>query len=185
MKKIFTLLFMSVFALTSCSSDGPQGPPGPPGPQGPPGPGGGDGQIGTVIDLVGSFDSANDYSLLLDFNEENIEVFESDAVLVYMKTGEDGTADGAPVEVFRMLPQTYYIDGEALQYNFDFTFFDLLIFLDGTVNLDALGSDYTDNRVFRIVIVPAEFAETMDTSNINSVLKSLDIQESDIKKASF
>ncbi|MCM4161196.1 collagen-like protein [Antarcticibacterium flavum] len=185
MKKIFTLLFMSVFALTSCSNDGPQGPPGPPGPQGPPGPGGGDAEIGTVIDLVGTFNAANDYSLLLDFNEENIEVFESDAVLVYMKTGEDGTADGAPVEVFRMLPQTYYINGEALQYNFDFTFFDVLIFLDGTVDLASLDTDYTNDRVFRVVIVPAEFAETMDTLNIDAVLKSLDIQEMDIKKANF
>lgn len=181
MKKILTLLFVSTFMFTSCSDEGPQGPPGPPGPAGPAGVDG----YGTVVDVVGSFNSDNDYSLLLDFNAEDIEVFETDAVLVYMKTGEDGTADGAPVEVFRMLPQTYYVDGEALQYNFDFTFFDLMIFLDGTVDFNTLDADYTTDRLFRVIVLPAEFAESMDTSNINSVLKAMDVQEKDVKRAKF
>jgi hypothetical protein len=183
MKKIFTLLFMSVFALTSCSSDGPQGPPGPPGPPGEPGEGG---FIGSVIDVEGDFTAGNNYELFLDFDGAGLEVFETDAVLVYRKIGEDGTTtDGLPIEVFRMLPQTHFLDGGTLQYNFDFTFFDIFIYLDGTVDFETLDSQYTQDQVFRIVVVPAEFAETMDTSNINSVLKSLDIQESDIKKASF
>ena len=107
MKKIFTLLLISVFVLTSCNNDGPIGPQGPQGPQGP---AGADGLIGTVIDLQGSFNSTNNYNLTLDFNTEGIEVFESDVVLVYLKTGEDGTAGGLPVEVFSMLPHTEFID---------------------------------------------------------------------------
>ncbi|MCJ7757390.1 MAG: collagen-like protein [Gillisia sp.] len=177
MKKIFTLLLISVFALTSCGDDGAIGP------QGPQGPAGADGLIGTVIDLQGSFNSANNYSMSLDFNTEGIEVFESDVVLVYLKTAEDGTAGGAPVEVFRMLPQTYFVDGQILQYNFDFTFFDVLIFLDGTADFAALNSSYTDNQVLRIVVVPAEFAQTseIDLSNMNAVMHALDIQPEDIK----
>ena len=181
MKKIFTLLLISVFALTSCGDDGAIGPQGPQGPQGP---AGADGLIGTVVDLQGSFTSANDYSLVLDFNDEGIEVFESDVVLVYLKTGEDGEAGGLPVEVFRMLPQTYFIDGQILQYNFDFTFFDVLIFLDGTADFAALDPSFTDNQVLRIVVVPAEFAETsgVDMSNMKAVMQALDIQPEDIKK---
>src|SRR5680860_1249137 len=181
MKKIFTLLLISVFALTSCGGDGAIGPQGPQGPQGP---AGADGLIGTVVDLQGSFTSANDYSLVLDFNDEGIEVFESDVVLVYLKTGEDGEAGGLPVEVFRMLPQTYFIDGQILQYNFDFTFFDVLIFLDGTADFAALDPSFTDNQVLRIVVVPAEFAETsgVDMSNMKAVMQALDIQPEDIKK---
>ena len=180
MKKIFTLLLISVFTLTSCGNDGPVGPQGPQGPQGP---AGADGLIGTVIDLQGSFTSANDYSLLLDFNDEGIEVFESDVVLVYLKTAEDGSAGGAPVAVFRMLPQTYFVGDKILQYNFDFTFFDVLIFLDGTVDFAALDSSYKDNQVLRIVVVPAEFAETsgVDLSNMGAVMQALDIQPEDIK----
>ncbi len=182
MKKIVTLLFVSVFAFTSCSDDGavgPQGPQGPQGPEGEPGP------MGQVIDIVGDFTAANDYTLLLDFNVEGIEVFESDAVLVYLKTGEDGTAGGAPVEVFRILPQTYFIGDEILQYNYDFTFFSVLIFLDGTVaDFGTLDASYRNDQVLRIVVVPAEFAETsgVDMSNMKAVMNALDIEQKDITK---
>jgi len=180
MKKIFTLLLISVFVLTSCNNDGPIGPQGPQGPQGP---AGADGLIGTVIDLQGSFNSTNNYNLTLDFNTEGIEVFESDVVLVYLKTGEDGTAGGLPVEVFNMLPHTEFIDGQMLQYDYDFTFFDVQIFLKGTVDFAALDSSYTTNQIFRIVVVPAEFAETsgVDLSNMNAVMHALDVQPKDIK----
>ncbi len=182
MKKIVTLLFVSVFAFTSCSDDGavgPQGPPGPQGPEGEPGP------MGQVIDITGDFTAANEYSLLLDFTQENIEVFESDAVLVYLKTGEDGTAGGAPVEVFRMLPQSYFIGDDVLQYNYDFTFFSVLIFLDGTFeDFGTLDASYRNDQVLRIVVVPAEFAETsgIDVSNMKAVMNALDINQRDITK---
>lgn len=178
MKKLFTLLFISTFLFTSCSNDGPQGPPGPPGPPGEPGP------LAQIIDLEGDFTEANNYQLFLDFNEAGVEVFETDVVLVYLKVGEDGTAGGAPVEVFRLLPQTYYIEGEALQYNFDYTFFDVSIFLDGTADFGNLDPSYTDNQVLRIAIVPGEFAENtnIDFSNFNAVMNALDLQQIEINQ---
>lgn len=182
MKKLFTLLFCSAFILTSCSDDGPAGPQGPQGPAGPPGD---DGLIGTVIDLEGSFTAANNYELFLDFNDAGVEVFETDAVLVYLKVAEEGTAGGAPVEVFRMLPQTYFLEGGALQYNFDFTFFDVLIFLDGTIDFATLDTSYTQNQVLRIVVVPAAFASSgVDLSNMDAVMKKLDLTSNDVIKAS-
>lgn len=182
MKKIFTLFFMSAFVFTSCSDDGGIGPQGP---EGPPGPPGEDGLIAKVIDIEGDFNAANEYSLSVDFNQNDIEVFETDVVLVYLKTGEDGEAGGLPVEVFRQLPQTYYIDGEALQYNFDFTFFDVLIFLDGTVDFATLDASYTQDQVLRVVIVPAEFASNsgVDMSNMKAVLNAVKIESKDIVKA--
>lgn len=179
MKKIVTLLFVSVFAFTSCSDDGEVGPQGPQGPPGEPAP------LAQVVDIVGDFTAANDYTLSLDFNDEGIEVFESDAVLVYLKTDEDGTAGGAPVEVFRILPQTYFIGDEILQYNYDFTFFDVFIFLDGTVaDFGTLDSSFRNNQVLRVVVVPAEFAETsgVDMSNMKAVMNALDIEQKDITK---
>lgn len=180
MKNIFTLLFISAFILTSCSDEGPQGP------QGPPGEPGEGGFIGTVIDFENvNFTDANSFEFRMAFNDYNIDVFETDAVFVYLKVDEDGDADGLPVEVFRLLPQTYYVNGQAVQYNYEFTFFNVWVFMDGTADLGSLDPTYTSNQVIRIVVIPAEFAESIDTFNMDDVLKSLEIHEEDIKKASF
>ncbi len=183
MKKIFTLLFVSVFAFTSCSDDGVVGPPGPPGP---PGEDGGL-EFAQVVEYEGvNFTADDSYSLEINFNDAGLEVFETDAVFVYIKTGEDGTADGLPVEVFRLLPQTYFLDEGVLQYNYDFTFFEVLVFLDGTIDFASLDAQYTNDRVIRIVVVPAEFASSgVDMSNMDAVLNELKINDQDIKKANF
>lgn len=185
MKKIITLFVFASFALTSCSKDGPVGPQGPPGPEGLEGVPGADGLIGTVIELEPiNFTADNNYEALVNFDDNGVEVFESDAILVYLKTGEDGEADGAPVDVFRQLPQTYYIDNEQLQYNFNYTYFSVLLFLDGTVDFGTLNSAYTDNQVFRIVVVPAGFATTtgVDVSSMKAVMNALNVKEADVKK---
>lgn len=178
MKKLFTLLFISTFVLSSC--EGPQGPPGPPGPEGPPG----EALLGTIIDIEGDFTAQNNYEILVSFNDFDVEVFETDVVLVYLKTGEDGEAGGAPVEVFRMPPQTFYVNGQPLQYNFDFTFFDVLIFLDGTVDPGTLDPSFTDDQVLRIAVIPADFAETtgVDPANMEAVMAALDIEENEVQK---
>jgi hypothetical protein len=176
MKKIFTLLFCSAFAFTSCSDDGAVGPQGPPGE---------DGLLATVFDVEGDFTAANNYELTINFNNQGVEVFETDAVLVYLKVGEDGTAGGAPIDVFRMMPQTYFINGNQLQYNFDYTFFDILVFLDGTVDLATLDATFTQDQMFRVVIIPGGFAATsgVDLTNMEAVLNALDIQPGDVQKA--
>ncbi|WP_034894997.1 hypothetical protein [Gillisia sp. Hel_I_29] len=181
MKKTFILLFLAAITLTSCSSDGDQGP------QGPQGPAGADGLIGSVIDIESDFTAGNNYELGINFNDYNLEVFETDAVLVYLKTGEDGVADGAPVEVWRQMPQTYFINGEALQYNFDYTYFNVLIYLEGTVDFATLDSSYTDNQVLRVVVVPAEFSKdtSVDLSNMSAVLNALNLDQSEIKTMSI
>ncbi len=179
MKRIIALLFCTVFVLSSCSGDGEVGPQGPEGPPGPPGP------LATVFDVEVDFTAANNYEAVIDFNDMDVEVFESDVVLVYLKVGEDGTAGGAPVEVFRMLPQTYYINGEQLQYNYDYTFFDILLFLDGTVDFATLDPGLKNDRIFRIAIVPGEFASNLDVNNMDAVLDALNINEQQIETSNF
>ena len=58
------------------------------------------------------------------------------------------------------------------------TFLDVNIFLDANFNLNTLGSNYTDNQVFRIAILPAEYG----TSNLgmNELMNNLNIEDSDI-----
>jgi len=187
MRKISTLIICAFFALASCTSDSVQGPPGPPGPEGPSGV---NGFIGTAIDLTGDFTEANDYTLSLFFNVEGIEVFESDAVLVYVKVGDGQIVDGEPVDIFRALPQTYFQGDKTIQYNFDFTFEDVFIFLDGInsngtqLDFAALDSDFRLNQKFRIIVLPAAFAQSrqqLELTDMNAVMKALNIKEADVK----
>ncbi|MDT0691786.1 collagen-like protein [Salegentibacter sp. F188] len=215
MKRIFTLLFISAFLFTACSDDGEmgpegpqgeQGPPGPEGPQGPqgePGPAGGpegpqgpqgepgESITGTVLDLeVSNFTDDNDYTLFLDFETEGIDVEEDDVVFVYMAVGQYDDSDGIPYYVWRQLPQIYYTDdGEQIQYNFDYTFFDVTIFIDSSIpyeDFDTIDATYTDNQLFRVVIVPATFAEAqgVDISDYNAVMDKLNFDSSKIRTVS-
>jgi len=184
MKKIFSILFMSAFLFTACSTDGDRGPQGPQGPEGPPGDGG---LVGTALEFEGiNLNEDNDYSFYVDFDDQGIEVLESDVVLVYLKDGEAGTAgdDNLPVEIFRPLPQTYYVDSGEIQYNYEFTFFETWFFMEGTADFNALDDNFTQNQVIRIVVVPAGFAENtkVNISSYNAVMNALDLKETDIKK---
>lgn len=177
MKKTLSLIAFALFALTSCSDEGPMGPQGPPGPPGEPGE---DGLIGIVFDVEGDFSAANDYTLVTAFEDYTTEeVFESDIVMVYLRVGEDGTAGGEPVYVWRALPQTYYVEGGSVLYNFDHTFFDVNVFLDGDVDLSTLNSAFTENQVFRIAVLPAAFA-SMDLTDYKAVMSALEVQEKEI-----
>lgn len=180
MRKLYFLLSLVFITATSCT-EGEMGPPGPQGPEGPPGE---PGLIGTVFDIEGDFTSSNEYSLLVTYSDfTDVEVFETDVVLVYLQVGTDGEAGGEPVYVWRLLPQTYYLEGGGtMQYNYDYTFFDTSIFLDANVDLGTLGSEFTQNQVFRIAILPAEFAQNsgVDLSNYQAVESALKLEQRDI-----
>ena len=174
MKKVFYLLTLFSLTLASCSGDeGPQGPEGPPG----------EALLGTVFEETIDLNAANDYSEILVYEDfTDVEVFETDVVLVYLMVGTDGEAGGEPVPVWRLLPQTYYVDGGTMQYNYDYTFFSVNIFLDADVELSSLDPVFTEDQTFRIAILPAEFAETtgVDVADYYEVMNALKIQESDI-----
>jgi len=189
MKKISTLLLCAILALTSCTTDSVQGPPGP---QGPEGPSGVNGFIGTAIDLTGDFTADNGYTLYMFFADEGIEVFESDAVLVYVKASDGVDSNGDDVEIFRALPQTYFQQNKTVQFNYDFTYEDLFVFVDGInsngtqLDFAALDPSFRLGLKFRIIILPADFAQTrqqLDLTNMNAVMKELNIREADVVKA--
>ncbi|MFT5891204.1 MAG: hypothetical protein ACI9Y7_001305 [Dokdonia sp.] len=109
----------------------------------------------------------------------NVVVFESDVPLVFVLDPAASAANG--VDVFEPLPRTFFFNnGGFAQYRFNFIFddatgiFDLDLVLESD-DFDALGSDFTQNQIFRIVIVPSEFAATHDTDNLNTVLSDLNL----------
>ncbi|WP_445719021.1 hypothetical protein [Flavobacterium sp.] len=90
-------------------------------------------------------------------------------------------------DVWRLMPQTYYFSGGGeLDYNFDFTRYDVSIFLDANFPLIDLSSVWTQNQTFRIVIIPGYFsnrsATQVDFNDYNAVIEAYGINPASIKR---
>ena len=166
MKNLFLLLAISTSIIfTSC--EGPSGPPGPPGTN----------ILGQVFETTVSFNAGNDFSRLINF-PSNIEVYESDVILVYLLEGTT-PGNGGPIDIWSQLPQTYFLNQGTLLYTFDHTFLDVNLFLDGNFNLNTLGSEFTNNQIFRIAVVPSEFGNS--NLSMDELLNHLEIETTDIE----
>ncbi len=182
MKK--TILYFSTFiALFLISCEGPMGPPGLDGFDGQDGQDGQSAELAKVIDIQGSFTPNNDYLISYSF-DNSIEVFETDVVLVYLLWEQVEDANGDPVDVWRLMPQTRIIDQGLLQYNYDHTFFDVNIFLEANFDLANLLPGDTNNQVFRIAVIPAETTgkSSIDKTNIAEVMSYLGVTENEVKR---
>lgn len=166
MRNILLFLALSTTILfTSC--EGEEGPPGPPGDTG--------GLFfAQVFEANLNFNFNNDFSGLVTF-PNTIEVFESDVVLVYLLDGVENGND-----IWTQLPRTYFPPQGTLVYNFDHTFLDVNIFLGGNFDLNTLDSQYTDNQIFRIAVVPSEFASA--NLSMKDLLQMTNIEDSEIER---
>lgn len=156
MKKLLSL-FVLVILFISC--EGPVGPPGPPGL-----PGEEVIFLASAFEIEVDFTSQNGYSIVEPYG---FEVFPSDVTLVYIQW--DST-NGQPI--WRLLPQIVEFQEGQLQYNFDFTRDDVSIFLDGTIDFGLLGSEWTQNQVFRVVVLPADNVGAVNISSLEAVSKA-------------
>mgnify|MGYP001048373050 CR=1 FL=1 len=157
MKKILSAVFVFTLLLTSCQGED-----------------GIDGQDGglfvaSAFEIEIDFNAANNYEYFEDYG---FYVYPSDVTLVYILWE---TANGQ--DVWRLMPQQVTFDEgttyeSELTYNYDFTQNDVRFFLDGTVDLSAIGSAWTQNQVFRVVVVPAENVDAVDTSSIEAVMEA-------------
>ncbi|EDM43058.1 hypothetical protein SCB49_12574 [unidentified eubacterium SCB49] len=158
MKKIITLLsIFTILLLTSCQGDqGIQGDPGQDGVN----------ILGNVFETTVNFTANNNYSNLITI-PGNIEVFESDVVLVYLLEDVVPDGQGGSLDVWSQLPQTFFPSQGTLVYNFDHTFVDVRLFLGANFNLNTLGNEFTNDQIFRIAILPADFANAdLDMSDL-------------------
>jgi len=185
MKKIITLLLISVFVLTSCGDDGAIGPQGP---QGPPGEDGLDGLGYTFEETVTLeyFSDANLYSTFINIPENVVTIDpDADAVLIYRLNVVEAT-DGSNLDTWSLIPQNFFLDDGIIQYVYNHTVNDVEIIIDGNFDLSTLSSQFTENQTFRVVVVPSSsnFAQItgLDVSNLDAVMYALDLNESDVKK---
>ncbi|MDQ6469245.1 hypothetical protein RB619_01230 [Flavobacterium sp. LHD-80] len=169
MKKILTLFaLVGLIAFTSC--EGPEGPPGEPGP------------AAEVFQVKGvNFTASNNYNPIIPLNPN---IFSSDMVLVYRKSGVDNGAD-----VWKMAPELYYFDDGTFNfgYNFNFTLRDVSIYLDGG-DLATVVDGFRLNQTFRIVIIPgylsgaAKSVNKPDFSDYHAVIAKYGIDDSKVKE---
>lgn len=138
----------------------------------------GDSILGAAFEIEGDFTPTNEWMLYFEF-PNTIEVLESDVVLVYILWEQVSNLD-----VWRLLPQTKVMSEGILQYNYDYTLADVQIFLDGSIDLNTLLPAESQDQVFRIVVLPADFAfnNSLDVSNYNLVVKSLRLEKKVVQK---
>jgi hypothetical protein len=184
MKKV-GLLFGLVITLIFLSCEGPSGPPGQDGLDGL------DGVniLGQVYDTERNFtpNTSPPYTVFSFFAEDApaLEVYETDVVLVFILWEQvDDPFGGPPINVWRLLPQTRLLDEGILQYNYDYTFEDVSIFLETEFDPGLLLPGDTDNQVFRIAILPADGLSSakLDTSNMQAVLDYLGVKEDQVPR---
>jgi hypothetical protein len=161
MKKFNTILLIFAMAMLVASCEGPMGVPGPPGLDG-------ESLIGSIFEIEGDFTPQNEYKLYFQFPSD-FEIYDTDVVLVYMLWAQ---ADG--IDIWRLMPQTIVLDEGVLQYNFDYTVADVEVFLEFTVPEGSLLPGETDGQIFRIAVLPADFAndKSVDVTDLNAILKS-------------
>lgn len=160
MKKILPYLMVATFALLSfsCNDD--------------------DDRVdydtySVVYDLRNvNFESTpNGFQISRSFNNP---LYESDMLLVYMQI--DNTNNGSPV--WQQIPTTMYLnDGHELDYNFDFSRFDFVIYAGGTFDLS--GTSYIHGKTFRVLVVPAQAAyNKVDLSSYEAAVAYFNLDDS-------
>lgn len=179
MRKLTSIFGLAVImAFQACEGpEGLQGLQGPPGPQGPQGQQGAPGVniVATTYEATVDFTAANDWEAFLEFPEE---LLESDVVLTYILWD---IVQGR--KIWRAVPQTVFFPEGPLVYNFDFTQSDIRLFLEGTIDFKILDPVWTEDQVFRIVVVPSDFPKgRIDFTNYEAVVKMLNISDSDFQK---
>ena len=133
--------------------------------------------LAEVFEVRTSFTAANNYSKLITLNPP---IYNSDMVLVYrlfdVINGQN---------VWRQLPQAVYLIQGELDYNFDFTRNDINLFLESDFDLATLGTTWSQNQVFRVVIIPGYLSnknkKAVDFNDYDAVVKAFNIKNSQVK----
>ena len=169
MKKLlaFSLSLLGILLFQGCE-----------GPEGPAGIDGLDGVniVSEVFEVEVNFTAANNFSEQFNFTPN---IIESDVVLAFIEWEIDGGNT-----VWRALPQNvFFNEGGVLIYNYDFSKADFRLFLDGAINPTTLGTEWTLNQLFRVIVVPGDYASNrIDFTNYEAVTKMLGLKDEDFKR---
>ena len=181
MKYLPIISFVLAAFIFSCEGPvGPQGPQGQDGARGSQGPEGEPGTEGFTFEFENVDLVAPDYQLYLPFPND-FQMLPSEVALVYLLWGTEVVGDET-LEIWRPIPQTLITEDGLVQYNFDFTKYDISFFMDFSFDPVDLDPILTDDWVVRVVVVPAQFADTgriagVDLSDYNAVKKHFNLKD--------
>ena len=174
MKKLLLLLAFPI--LWSCEGDrGPMGPPGLDGTN----------ILGQTFEYENvdfNYDfNANLFTRILDIPPE-IAIEPSDAILVYRL--EIQNVNGNSVETWSLIPQNFFLPEGTIQYVYNHTDLDVELLIDGNFDLSNLDFGFTDNQVFRFVVLPSDFANDpkKDLSTYNQLTQALESEKLSLKE---
>lgn len=187
MKRLILVTIIAVL-FSACQNEGPPGPEGLRGPVGPEGPQGIKGESGFVfewedVDFNEFNEAETELQVILPY-PDNFEGLTSDVALVYFLWGDYETNDGEIVEIWRQLPQLITTPNGMINYNFDFSVYDVRLFLQPSYSFDLLEDLDTQDWIVRVVIVPGEFWNSgrIDLSDYNAVKEALGLPDLDRKE---
>ena len=157
MKTLMTILGLGLlFSFSSCTINS-DGDPGPVGPRGVEGPQGEPGEEAYVFEYENVSFTGPNYEVVLPIADDfDFVSLDSDVTLVYFLWDTD-QVNGEIVEVWRPLPQNILTTDGLIQYNFDWTIYDVKLFMDAEFPLDLLTAIDTDDWIVRVVVVPGQF----------------------------
>lgn len=164
MKKIFLFLAATgIISLSSC--EGPEGPQGPAGYS----------AESEVFEVNTTFTPGNNYSQVYALNPN---ILPSDNILVYeLYDVQDG------FDTWALLPQVYYFPQGQAQYNYNFSYDQFTLLIDADFDRSLLPINFTNNKIFRIVIVPGYFSkENLNIQDYDSVIEALKLENKPIRQ---
>jgi len=135
--------------------------------------------ISEVWEYTSSFTITNTFSNLITYPHA---IYTSDMVLVYRLSG---VSNG--VDVWKLLPESYFMGNGTLdfRYDFDFTRYDVNIFMNG-FDLAGVSNSYRTNQVFRVVVIPGYFGNkntnTVDFKDYKAVFNAYHIDPTRVLK---
>lgn len=173
MRFSFYIMFILAFSMFSCKEyvEGPQGPAGRDGLNGIDGK---DGEEAFVLEYEVDF-VGPDYSVLINFPDDFYPL-SSDVVQVYLLWEVE-----EEVDIWRPLPQTIFTNDGLFQYNYDFTFDNVKLFLDAEFPISSMGAGYLLDQIMRIVVIPGQFLEDarmdLDLSDYDEVARRFNLNQ--------
>lgn len=90
-------------------------------------------------------------------------LLDQDYVVIFRQTGTSGNAP-----VWQQIPRTLYLDQGELDYDFDFSKNDFMIYAGGTYDLSTT-PQYLNNQTFRVVLVPAVFGKNATLEDLKKL----------------